>query len=86
MVALRSTHIYFVAWGFSQVEGVYYDETFAPFSRYTSIRSVISIAIEMGWNIHQMDVKTTFMNGLIQEEVYIETTLGFEVHGIDSHV
>jgi hypothetical protein len=76
----------FVAWGFSQVEGVDYDETFAPVARYTSIRSVISIAVEMGWKIHQMDVKTAFLNGLLHEEVYIEQPLGFEVHGRDSHV
>jgi hypothetical protein len=62
----------FVARGFSQVEGVDYDETFALVARYTSIRAVISIATEMGWKIHQMDVKTAFLNGLIEEEVYIE--------------
>jgi hypothetical protein len=45
----------FVARGFSQVEGVDYDETFALVARYTSIRAVISIAAEMGWKIHQMD-------------------------------
>ena len=42
----------FVARGFSQVEGVDYDETFAPVARYSSIRSVVSIAAEMGWKIH----------------------------------
>jgi hypothetical protein len=52
---------HFVAWGFSQVEGVDYDETFALVARYTSIRVVISIAAEMGWKIHQMDVKTAFL-------------------------
>jgi hypothetical protein len=76
----------FVARGFSQVEGVDYDETFASVARYTSIRAVISIAAEMGWKIHQMDVKTAFLNGLIQEEVYIEQPLGFEVHERESHV
>jgi hypothetical protein len=76
----------FVARGFSQVEGVDYDETFPSVARYTSIRAVISIAAEMGWKIHQMDVKTAFLNGLIQEEVYIEQPLGFEVHGRESHV
>ena len=55
----------FVARGFSQVEGVDYEETFAPVARYTSIRSIISIAAEMGWKIHQMDVKTAFLNGFI---------------------
>jgi hypothetical protein len=43
-----------------------------PVARYTSIRLVISIAAEMGWKIHHMDVKTAFLNGLIQEELYIE--------------
>jgi hypothetical protein len=62
----------FVAREFSQVEGVNYDETFALVARYPSIRVVISIATEMGWKIHQMDVKTAFLNGLIEEEVYIE--------------
>jgi hypothetical protein len=40
----------------------------------------------MGWRIHQMDVKTTFLNGIIEEEVCIEQTQGFEVHGRESHV
>jgi hypothetical protein len=71
----------FVAKGFSQKEGIDYDETFAPVARYTSIRAVISIAAEMGWKIHQMDVKTTFLNGIIEEEVYIEQPEGFEVQG-----
>ena len=72
--------------GFSQVEGVDYDETFVSVSRYISIRSVIFIAAKMGWNIHRMDVKTKFHNGVIQEEVYIEQPQGFEEHGRDSHV
>jgi len=55
----------FVARGFSQVEGVDYEETFAPMAQYTSVRSIISIEVEMGWKIHQMDVKTAFLNGFI---------------------
>jgi hypothetical protein len=76
----------FVARGFSQKEGVDYEETFAPVSRYTSIRVVISLTSFMGWKIHQMDVKTMFLNGVIEEEVYIEKPQGFEVHGRKSHV
>eukprot|EP00253_Pinus_taeda_P035311 PITA_35311 len=67
-------------------EGVDYEETFALVARYISVRSIISIVAEMGWKIHHMDVKTTFLNGFIQEEVYIEQTQGFEVHGKESHV
>jgi hypothetical protein len=76
----------FVARGFSQREGVDYEETFAPVARYSSIRAVISIASEMGWSIHQMDVKTAFLNDIIEEEVYIEQPQGFEVHDRETHV
>ena len=71
---------------FSQVEGVDYEETFAPVACYSSITSMISIVAEMGWRIHQMDVKTAFLNGVLQEEVYLEQPLGFEIHGRESHV
>jgi hypothetical protein len=62
----------FVAKGLSQVEGVDYDKTFAPVARCTSIHSIIALAASMGWKLHQMDVKTSFLNGEIEEEVYIE--------------
>lgn len=62
----------FVAKGYAQKEGIDYEETFAPVARYTSIRTMISLATQMGCKIHQMDVKTTFLNGVIEEEVYIE--------------
>jgi hypothetical protein len=75
-----------VARGFSQVEGVDYDETFAPVARYSSIRSVVSIAAEMGWKIHQMDVKIAFLNGVLNQEVYVEQPLGFVVHERETHV
>ena len=55
-------------------------------TRYSSIKAMISIAEEMGWKIHQMDVKTAFLNGLLQEEVSVEQPQGFEIHGRDSHV
>ena len=60
----------FVAGGFSQ-QGIDYEVTFALAltTRYTTIRSLVSLAASMGWNIHQMDVKTVFLNGKIDEEV-----------------
>jgi hypothetical protein len=76
----------FVARGFSQIEGVDYDETFAPVARYTSIRSIIALVASMGWKLHQMDVKTSFLNGEIEEEVYIEQPEGFVMHNKKSHV
>ena len=76
----------FMTKGFSQVEGIDYDETFAPVVRYSSIRSILALSVQMGWKIHQMDVKTTFLNGVIEEEVYIEQPEGFETLDRESHV
>jgi hypothetical protein len=76
----------FFSIGFSQVEGIDYEETFSPFSRYTSIWTIISLATSMGWRLHQMDVKTTFLNGEIEEEVYIEKLDGFVIRKQESHV
>ena len=70
----------FMARGFSQIEGVNYDETFAPVAKYTSIQSIIAIATSMGGKLHQMNVKTTFLNGEIEEEVCIEQPEGFVIH------
>ena len=62
----------FMSRGFSQKEGIDYEETFAPVARYTSIRSVLALDAVMKWKIHQMDVKTAFLNGVVEEEVYVE--------------
>ena len=75
-----------MAKGYARKEGIHYEDTFAPVARYTSIRSVISLAAQMGWEIHQMDVKTTFLNGMIEEEVYIEHPEGFENHEKKTHI
>ena len=56
----------FVARGFSQVEGIDYDKTFASVPRYASIGIVMAIVAEMGWKIHQMDVKTAFLNDILE--------------------
>ena len=71
---------------FSQKEGIDYDEAFALVARYTSIRTIISLAAILGWELHQMDVKTFFLNGQVEEEVYIEQPDGFLVQRKESHV
>jgi hypothetical protein len=76
----------FVARGFYQKEGIDYEETFAPVARYTSIKTIITLAAKMKWKLHQMDVKIAFLNGVIEEEVYIEQPQGFEVEDRKSHV
>ena len=76
----------FIARGFSHKEGEYYDETFSPVVIYTSIRDIMYLVSSMRWSLHQMDVKTYFLNGAIEEEVCIEQPQGFEVHSRDTHV
>ena len=76
----------FVAHGFSQKEGIEYEETFAPIVRYTSNRTILSLASNMKWKLHQTDVKTSFLNGLIEEEVYIKQPQGFETNDPETHV
>ena len=58
----------FVARGFSQKEGIDYEETFSPIAKYTYIRSVLALVAVMKWKIHQMDVKTAFLNRVVEEE------------------
>jgi hypothetical protein len=76
----------FVAKGFSQKEGIDCDETFSPIARYTSIQVIILLASVLGWKLHQMDVKKTFLNGKIEQEVFLEQLDGFVLHNKDTHV
>ena len=75
----------FVARGFSWKEGIDHEENFAPVAGYTYIRTVFALAAKMKWKLHQMYVKTTFLNGVI-EEVYIEQPPGFETHDKEAYV
>ena len=72
--------------GFRQTEGVDYFDTYAPVSRKTSIRIVIALAALFDMEIHQMDVKTAFLNGELEEEIYMEQPEGFVVPGKEHQV
>jgi hypothetical protein len=56
-----------VSKGFSQVEGIDYNETFSPVAKMNSIHLVLSLAASHKWEVHQMDVKSTFLHGDLQE-------------------
>ena len=60
-----------VAQGYSQRAGIDYEETFSPVVRFESVRSVIALATQERMQIHQMDVKTAFLNGELDEEVFM---------------
>jgi hypothetical protein len=67
-----------VAQGNSQVEGLDFEETFAPVARLEAIRILLAFAMSKGFKLYQMDVKSAFLNGVIQEEVYVRQPPGFE--------
>jgi len=75
-----------VAKGYSQVEGLDFDETFAPVARLESIRILLAYATHHGFKLYQMDVKSAFLNGPIKEEVYVEQPPGFESEEYPNHV
>jgi hypothetical protein len=67
-----------VTQGFSQVEGLDFGETFAPIAHLEAIRILLAFAAFKRFKLYQMDVKSAFLNGVIQEEVYVRQPPGFE--------
>jgi Reverse transcriptase (RNA-dependent DNA polymerase) len=67
-----------VAKGFKQIQGVDYDETFSPVAMFKSIRILLVIVAFHDYEIWQMDVKTVFLNGDLEEDVYMTQPMGFE--------
>jgi Reverse transcriptase (RNA-dependent DNA polymerase) len=66
-----------VAKGYKQKAVIDYEEVFAPVARMETIRLLISLAAQNKWSIFQMDVKSAFLNGVLEEEVYIEQPSGY---------
>nr|MCH9869351.1 hypothetical protein [Serratia marcescens] len=70
-----------VAKGYTQEFGVDFAETFSPVAKLTSVRLLISLACTQGWPLHQLDVKNAFLNGDLQETVYMQQPPGYERKG-----
>ena len=66
-----------VAKGYAQKQGVDYDEVFAPVARIETVRILFALAAQGDWEVHHMDVKSAFLNGDLQEEVYVHLPPGF---------
>nr|GEZ64618.1 retrovirus-related Pol polyprotein from transposon TNT 1-94 [Tanacetum cinerariifolium] len=75
-----------IAQGYNQQEGIDYDETYAPVARLESIRILLAYACALDFNIFQMDVKSAFLYGFINEEVYVAQPLGFTDFEKPDHV
>jgi Reverse transcriptase (RNA-dependent DNA polymerase) len=65
-----------VAKGYTQTYGIDYHETFAPVAKMNTVRILLSIAVNNGWNLNQMDIKNIFLQGTLEEEVYMTLSPG----------
>ena len=66
-----------VAQGYTQIEGIDFDETFAPIDRLESIKLLLAVYCYINFRLFQMDVKSAFLNGVLNEEAYVEQPQGF---------
>jgi hypothetical protein len=75
-----------VAKGYTQKEGEDFFDTYSPVARLTTTRVLLSLVASHGLLVHQMDVKTTFLNGELEEEIYMDQPEGFVVKGQEGMV
>ena len=68
---------------YSQVYGLDYVDTFSPVAKMTSVRILVSLAVtyHYHWPLHQLGIKNTFLNGILDDELYMEQPQGFVAHG-----
>jgi len=67
-----------VAQGYTQTYGIDYEETFTPIAKINSIKVLLSLAVNLDWELYQMDIKNAFLNGNLEEEVFMRMLFGFE--------
>jgi len=72
--------------GYAQVAGLDYGDTFAPVARHDTIRLLFALAAQSNWKLYHLDVKSAFLNGLLQEEIYVDQPEGFQVAGMEDKV
>jgi hypothetical protein len=75
-----------VAKDYKQKYGIDYEEVFAPVAQLDTVRLLISLAAHHSWKIYQLDVKSAFLNGILEEEVYVEQPKGFISQGEEDKV
>ena len=72
--------------GYAQQFGVDFSDTFAPVARFDTIRLILALAAQKNWRVYQLDVKSAFLNGYLEEEIFVEQPQGFAVKGQEDKV
>jgi hypothetical protein len=72
--------------GYAHMFGVDFSETFAPVARLDTIRMLFALSAQNGWTIHQMDVKSAFLNGYLEEKILVKQPEGFVIQGEEEKV
>lgn len=67
-----------VAKGYTQVEGEDFNETFAPIAKMTTVHCLLTVAVEKGWELHQMDENNVLLHEDLEEEVYMQVPNGYD--------
>ena len=75
-----------VAKGYAQQYGINYTEVFAPVARLDTVRVLLAVTAQYSWEVFQLDVKSAFLHGELQEEVYVQQPAGFITKGKENHV
>ena len=75
-----------MAKGYVQREGIDFEEVFAPVARMDTVRVILALATNYGWQVHHLDVKSAFLHGVLEEEVYVTQPEGYEVKGKEQYV
>ena len=75
-----------VAKGYTQTYGVDYQETFLPVAKLNTVKVLLSLAANLNWPLHQFDVKNAFLHGDLEEEIYMDVSLGYMANSKDKIV
>ena len=86
LVGRKEEKVRLVAKGFTQTYGIDYEEAFAPVAKMKSVRLLLSIAANRDWPLFQLYVQNAFLNGDLQEEVYMTQPEGFSIPGKEEEV